>query len=151
MKDEKQDTSKISLTVTRTEAVKSQADKEFDDIQAEMEAELKAKAIGVATNEIIGSPKVKNILNQVIGMVPMVVEYGKKYFGKDEVRFMIYMDEETGALVFQKIYTANLEQLKWYDGKEPQEKDFFVVTKEDLDNPTEFIKRTQKQLKLDLF
>lgn len=125
---------------------KSEKELRREKLNEQMEADIKMKAIGFGIAEMAKSPMVKNMIDQLIPMLPGAVGMAKEKFGNDDIRFMIYLDVETQSFVFQKIYTANLEHLKWYEGKEPKQEDLFVISPADLEKPEDFIKKAQNEI-----
>lgn len=146
--NQKPDPSKTALTVVRTEVAKTQEQLD-DELRAEMTADLNAGFSAVAINELLASPMVGKYINQARPFLPMINKEVHKYFGADKVRIMIYLDEETGALVFQKMETENIKALDWH--VEPEAKDFFILEKKDLENPEGFIKKMQQKFNFKLF
>lgn len=139
--------SMTSLKVTSSNLPeKSEKELRREKLNEQMESDIKMKAIGLGVSQMVKSPMVKNLISQLVPMLPMAVGMAKEKFGNDDIRFMIYLDPDTQSFVFQKIYTANLEQLKWYEGKEPKREDLFVISPADIENPESFIERAQKEI-----
>ena len=147
MMEDKTNPSMTALKVTANNLPeKSEKELRREKLSEQMEADIKMKAIGFGVAEMAKSPMMKNLISQLVPMLPMAVGMAKEKFGNDDIRFMIYLDPDTQSFVFQKIYTANLEHLKWYEGKEPKQEDLFVISPADLENPSDFILRAQKEI-----
>lgn len=152
MQNEK-DPSKSSLTVSVSNpSVKSQADLDLEALTAEMEADMKKKGNALvsdfAFDKIKQMPMIQNALHQAIAFAPMGVAKMREYFQNGKIQVMIYIDEATGALVFEKVHMDNIDLS--YKKDTPSE-DFFIITKEDQDNPKVFIDKMQQKIGFNLF
>lgn len=146
MEDKKnQDLSKAAPTVTKPQTHQSLKD--------ELEDEMKSDMMQMALDGFLNDPNIGKYVNNIKPFIPMGIKQVNKFFGKDEVRIMIYMDAETGAFVFEKIHMNKVDRSKLDDiyTEAPDEKDFFVIQKQDLDNPNEFIKMITAKLNINIF
>lgn len=151
--ENQKDISKTALTVSVSNApVKSKEDLEMEAITAEMEEAMKKKGNDLvstfAFDKIKQMPMIQNALHQAIAFAPMGVAKMREYFQNGKVQVQIYMDEETGALVFEKVNVDNID-LRYI--KDTPAEDFFIVTKEDQDNPQVFIDKMQQKIGFKLF
>ena len=137
----------LKATVTNT-PVKSKADQDYDDMNAEMEAELKAKANGLMVDQVLKTPIVANALKQAMTFLPMLVKKGESFLENGKVTILAYIDEETGAFVIEKAHNDKIELVRKED---PNPSDFFIIEKKDLDNPEAFLKIMQAKVNLNLF
>lgn len=140
MENNEKDPSKTALTITRTEVQTTEKES--------LEDEMKSEMMQMALDGFLNDPNIGKYIKNIKPFIPMGVKQVNKYFGKDEVRIMVYIDAETGAFVFEKVHTANVDFQYKVD---PDEKDFFIIQKEDLDNPNEFIKTIAEKLNINIF
>lgn len=148
------DPSKTALTVSVSNApVKSQADIEWDEMQTEMEQATKDKAgalVGTFAFDKFKQmvPMIKDGLPGLIALAPMGVAKMREYFENGKIQIQIYLDEETGALVFEKVHMDNIDLT--YKKDTPAE-DFFIITKQEQDNPQILIDKMQQKIGSSLF
>lgn len=147
--EEKSNQFENPFKVTRTEP--SQQSDEIltqEQLEKEMTGALNDKVSTLGFEQLMKMPMISGAISQGIAMLPMGVDKAKEYFGNDEVRIMIYYDPESGAFVFEKLHTANVDMTY---KKDSEAKDFFFITKEDLGNPQGFLKKMQAKIGFNLF
>lgn len=140
--------SQSSLRVTQMVLDDSEIILTPEELEKQMSGALNEKVNTLGFEQLLKMPMISGAISQGIAMLPMGVDKAKEYFGNDEVRIMIYYDPESGAFVMEKLYTANVDMTY---KKDSEAKDFFFITKEDLDNPQAFLKKMQAKIGFNLF
>lgn len=141
----KPDPSKTALTVTRTEIQTVEKDS--------LEDEMKSEMMQMAIDGFLNDPNIGKYVKNIKPFIPMGVKQVNKFFGKDQVRIMIYIDADSGAFVFEKVDMDKIDREKLDNiyNEEPNPNNFFIVQKQDLDNPNELIKMITAKLNINIF
>lgn len=131
MENNPQDPSKTAMTVTVTDIEnKPKRKTELEEMKEDMAA--------FAVEAILEDPKTKDMIKMAQPFVKPALKQLVNELGDDDVRFMLYIDRDSGAVVFQRLPTATIKEFSY---EEPIEDDLFILKAEDIENVEDLIKK----------